>query len=236
MKIEIKNATVEFPTYDADRSFKKMVFRATVGGNVRQQSNSVINVRALDSVSMSLKEGDRVGLVGHNGSGKSTLLRLISGAYEPIKGSVSVKGNINSLLDISLGMDERASGYDNILLRGLMMGFSRKQILEKMDEIVEFSELGQFLSMPLRTYSSGMKMRLGVAVSMSLPTDILLMDEWLSVGDENFQKKASLKISELIKNSKILVIASHSKEIIHDLCNKIYYMKHGIISETPFDD
>jgi lipopolysaccharide transport system ATP-binding protein len=165
-------------------------------------------------------------VVGTNGSGKSTLLRTIAGIYEPTLGSIEVKGSIASLIDISLGMDMEATGYENIRMRGIMMGLKLKQIKAIEEEIANFTELGQFLEMPIRTYSTGMHMRLGFAVSTTIPADIILMDEWLSVGDSDFLVKAEKRLHDYIQKSSILVIASHSEDLISKLTNQLIRLEH----------
>lgn len=174
---------------------------------------------ALRDLSLNLKSGDRLGVMGPNGAGKSTLLRVIAGIYAPTSGSIEVKGRIASLIDISLGMELEASGYENIRMRGVMMGLSLKQIKSLEEEIADFTELGPYLNMPIRSYSTGMHMRLGFAVSTAVPADILLMDEWLSVGDEAFKIKAEKRLEDYVNKSSILVLASHSKETIEKLTN-----------------
>ncbi|SCY20983.1 lipopolysaccharide transport system ATP-binding protein [Nitrosospira sp. Nl5] len=229
--IRARDLRVEFPTYTADRSLKRAVLKATTGGRIARDSRSYISVRAIDGISFNLKSGNRVGLLGHNGSGKTTLLRVLAGAYEPVSGSLEMHGRIASLLDISMGMEGDATGYDNILLRGLMMGLDAKEIRKQMPEIAEFTELGEYLDMPLRTYSSGMQIRLAFAVSTAISADILLMDEWLSVGDENFQQKAAKRLQRRVDESSVLVIASHSPELISKVCNRAFRLDHGKIIE-----
>jgi lipopolysaccharide transport system ATP-binding protein len=190
------------------------------GGEIGRNVSNQVSVTALHDLSINLKSGDRLGVMGPNGAGKSTLLRVIAGIYAPTSGSIEVKGRIASLIDISLGMELEASGFENIRMRGVMMGLSLKQIKSLEEEIAEFTELGPYLNMPIRSYSTGMHMRLGFAVSTAVPADILLMDEWLSVGDEAFKVKAEKRLNEYIKRSSILVIASHSKETIEKLTNK----------------
>jgi lipopolysaccharide transport system ATP-binding protein len=175
---------------------------------------------ALKNITLALKDGDRFGVMGPNGSGKSTLLRTLAGVYLPTSGTIEVKGRVASLIDISLGMDGEATGYENIRMRGIMMGLSLKQIRTMEDEIADFSGLGDFLNMPIRTYSTGMHMRLGFAVSTAIEADIILMDEWLSVGDSEFILKAEKRLENFIKRSSILVIASHSNDLIEKITNK----------------
>ena len=190
------------------------------GGKIGRNISNQVAVTALHNLSLKLQPGDRLGVMGPNGAGKSTLLRVIAGIYEPTQGSVEVRGRIASLINISLGMELEASGYENIRMRGVMMGLSLKQIKSLEEEIADFTELGPYLNMPIRSYSTGMHMRLGFAVSTAVPADILLMDEWLSVGDEAFKIKAEKRLGEYVKKSSILVIASHSKETIEKLSNK----------------
>ena len=189
-------------------------------GKIGRNISNQVAVTALHNLSLKLEPGDRLGVMGPNGAGKSTLLRVIAGIYEPTQGSVEVRGRIASLINISLGMELEASGYENIRMRGVMMGLSLKQIKSLEEEIADFTELGPCLNMPIRSYSTGMHMRLGFAVSTAVPADILLMDEWLSVGDEAFKIKAEKRLGEYVKKSSILVIASHSKETIEKLSNK----------------
>jgi lipopolysaccharide transport system ATP-binding protein len=190
------------------------------GGEIGRNVSNQVSVTALRDLSLNLKSGDRLGVMGPNGAGKSTLLRVIAGIYEPTSGSIEVKGRIASLIDISLGMELEASGFENIRMRGVMMGLSLKQIKLLEEEIAEFTELGPYLNMPIRSYSTGMHMRLGFAVSTAVPADILLMDEWLSVGDEAFKIKAEKRLEDYVNKSSILVLASHSKETIEKLTNK----------------
>ena len=170
-----------------------------------------------------------MGLTGHNGSGKSTLLRVLAGVYEPTGGILKISGSVASLLDISIGMDPEVTGLENIFLRGLIMGLTRDQIKKKVEEIVDFSELGNFIDLPVRTYSSGMSMRLAFSISTSIEADILLMDEWLSVGDADFVKKAEVRLKSLVKKTPILVMASHSPDILKEVCTRIIRLDGGRI-------
>ena len=169
--------------------------------------------------------------MGPNGSGKSTLLRTIAGVYQPTSGNIKVQGRIASLIDISLGMEMEATGFENIRMRGIMMGMKLKQIKLIEEEIADFTELEKFLELPVRTYSTGMHMRLGFAVSTIIPADIILMDEWLSVGDNNFLIKAEKRLQDYINKSSILVIASHSEELISKLTNQTLRLEHKTTNE-----
>jgi lipopolysaccharide transport system ATP-binding protein len=220
-KVELKNVIVQFPIYSFhSRSLKNSIVGKMTGGKIARNVSNQFAVTALHNLSLKLEPGDRLGVMGPNGAGKSTLLRVIAGIYEPTQGSVEVKGRIASLINISLGMELEASGYENIRMRGVMMGLSLRQIKSLEEEIADFTELGPYLNMPIRSYSTGMHMRLGFAVSTAVPADILLMDEWLSVGDEAFKVKAEKRLEEYVRKSSILVIASHSEETIKKLTNK----------------
>ena len=218
--IKLQNVSVQFPIYSFhSRSLKNSLVGKITGGEIGRNVSNQVSVMALRDLSLNLKSGDRLGVMGPNGAGKSTLLRVIAGIYAPTSGSIEVKGRIASLIDISLGMELEASGYENIRMRGVMMGLSLKQIKSLEEEIADFTELGPYLNMPIRSYSTGMHMRLGFAVSTAVPADILLMDEWLSVGDEAFKIKAEKRLEDYVNKSSILVLASHSKETIEKLTN-----------------
>jgi lipopolysaccharide transport system ATP-binding protein len=228
--IEFSNVCVDFPIYNANgRSLKKRLIQVATGGQLGADQQGRVVVRALENLSFSMKDGDRVGLLGHNGAGKSTLLRLLSGVYAPSSGTAHVSGEIGSLIDISLGIDSEATGRENIYLRGGLLGMSRSEINKQIDEIIEFSELGDFVDMPLRTYSTGMHLRLAFAVSTIVRPEILLMDEWLSVGDEGFKHKAEIRMTELVQATNILVIASHSRDLVLHTCNRLIWLEHGKI-------
>jgi lipopolysaccharide transport system ATP-binding protein len=221
---------VDFPVYGTrSRSLKNTVIRAATGGALATDASDRVVVRAIDHISFDWREGDRVGLVGNNGSGKTTLLRAIAGVYEPVGGTLVVEGRIVSMLSLTLGMESEATGYENIFLRGTIMGLKKPQIVRLVDEVCEFSELGDYIHMPMRTYSSGMAMRLAFAVSTSVTADIILMDEWLSVGDAQFAQKAEERLRKMVGNVKILVIASHSPQIIEATCNRVVKLDHGQI-------
>jgi lipopolysaccharide transport system ATP-binding protein len=228
--IDFQNVCVDFPIYNANgRSLKKLLIQVATGGQLGADPQGRVVVRALDDLSLTLKDGDRVALLGHNGAGKSTLLRLSSGVYEPSAGMARIEGEIGSLIDISLGIDPEATGRENIFLRGGLLGMTRREISNRIDEIIDFSELGVFIDMPLRTYSTGMHLRLAFAVSTIVRPEILLMDEWLSVGDEGFKHKAEKRLTELVESTNILVIASHSRDLVMHTCNRVIWLEHGKI-------
>ena len=199
------------------------------GGKIGLTESGKTVVRTLDRISFSVSPRERIGLIGHNGAGKSTLLRVLSRVYTPTSGSIVIDGDIGSLIDISLGIDGEATGIENIFLRAALLGIPKKKVLQELDSIIEFSELGDFIKLPVRTYSTGMHLRLAFAVSTMINPSILLMDEWLSVGDKSFQQKAERRLNELIERSNILVIASHSKELIERCCTRVLWLEHGSI-------
>src|SRR5690606_13962609 len=187
----------------------------------------LVVVSGLDNISLSFREGDRIGLIGHNGSGKTTLLRVLSGIYIPTQGEAVIDGACISLINISLGIDPDATGYENIRLRAAMMGMSPKEVAGKLEGIAAFSGLGDFLDVPFRTYSSGMQLRLAFATSTAISPEILIMDEWLSTGDENFKERANKRMAELVGSTKILILASHSRQLLTSNCNRVIWLDHG---------
>lgn len=229
-KIVLTNASVDIPIFNANgRSLTSRLLEVATGGKLDADPNGKVTVRALSGINLKLRDGDRIGLVGHNGAGKSTLLRVLSGVFVPTAGTAIIEGFVGSLIDVSLGINPEASGRENIFLRGALLGFSKNEVREKFEEIVEFSELGEFIEMPMRTYSSGMQLRLAFAVSTIVRPEILLMDEWLSVGDEGFKAKASDRLSAIVDASKILVLASHSRELLEKVTNRVLWLEHGEI-------
>ncbi|GAA6140496.1 ABC transporter ATP-binding protein [Hydrogenophaga sp. 5NK40-0174] len=230
-----KDLTVEFPIFEnSHRSLKKKVLNLSTGGTIGNDAGNHPVVCALDGLNFDLHDGERVGLVGHNGSGKTTLLRVLSGIYAPTRGAIDIRGKTASLLDVATGVDPDATGFENIYLRGIMNGFKPKAIKSKVEEIAEFTELGEYLNLPVRTYSSGMMLRLSFAISTSIDADILIMDEWLSVGDADFQEKAAARLKALVDRASILVIASHSPDLIANVCTRKIQLEHGkIVADEP---
>ena len=228
--IQFRQAGVEIPIFNADsRSLKSRLMHIATGGKLSADASGHVFVRALHDLSFNFADGDRIGLVGRNGAGKTTLLRVLAGVYAPTQGRVLLDGRIVSLIALSLGIDQEATGRENIYLRGALLGMSQKEIISRLDEIIVFSELGEFIDMPVRTYSSGMHLRLAFSVSTVIQPEILLMDEWLSVGDEGFKHKAEARLAELVESTKILVIASHSRDLILKTCNRVLWLEHGMI-------
>jgi len=231
--ISCRDLTLRFPVYGVDaKSLKKHLAQITVGGKLGSSMTGSTEVTALSHLNLELKAGDRLGLIGHNGSGKTTLLRALSGAYEPDEGQVEVQGRIAALLDLSLGIDPSATGYDNIRLRGRIAGLSAREIEGRMDEIAEFTGLGPFLAMPVKTYSAGMQARLAFAAATAVEADVLLMDEWIAVGDADFQKMAHRRLLKLVERAGILVLASHDLDLLRLYCNKVMRLEGGVASQV----
>jgi lipopolysaccharide transport system ATP-binding protein len=233
--ITVRDLSLRFPLIGADsQSLKRYLKQVAIGGSLagkNPSSSTQSTLTALRQVSLSLGAGDRLGLIGSNGSGKTTLLRCLAGAYAPDEGYVEVNGRIASLLDLSMGIDPSATGLENIRLRGLVAGLSVKEIKAKTEAIAEFSGLGPFLAMPMKTYSSGMQARLAFATATSVEAEILLMDEWIAVGDADFRKQAHERLTSMLEQAHILVIASHDPSLIRSICNKVMRMDHGQASE-----
>ncbi len=209
---------------------------STVGGRVSDAGRGR-QVVALDGVSFSLQSGDRLAIVGPNGAGKTTLLKVIYGIFEPTDGRVDVTGRIDALFNINLGFRREATGRRNILLRGLINGWSRREIERRIDDIVRFSELGDFIDMPFKTYSQGMAARLAFATATSFEPEILLMDEWIGAGDRDFQEKARQRMNDMVANAGIILLASHNVSLLKRTCNKVLALEKGTVKFFgPADD
>lgn len=228
--VHADSISVDFPIFEnSQRSFKNRLISLSTGGMIHKDIANNTIVTALDNLSFKFKKGDRVGFIGHNGSGKTTLLRVIAGIYSPTSGDFNVQGNVASLLDVSLGFDPDATGYENIYLRCILSNISSEEIEKRIEEISNFSELGNYLSLPIRTYSSGMQLRLAFSISTCVDADIIIMDEWLSVGDSDFNKKAADRLNLLVNKASILILASHDLDLIKATCNRIITLEHGKI-------
>jgi len=226
----LEGVSIEIPAFNAtSRSFTSKLLNVATGGRLDADSRGRVRVAALTDVNLRFEDGDRVGVVGPNGAGKSTLLRTLAKVYEPTKGNAHIDGKVISLIDLALGINPEASGSENLFIRGRLLGLTRKEIFKKHDDIVAFSELGEYMHMPVRTYSSGMLLRLAFSVSTAVNPEILLMDEWLSVGDADFRGKAEARLSGLVAKTRILVIASHSRELIEQVCNRAIWVEHGAV-------
>ena len=226
IRCQLKNITVDFPIHTVTSRSIKNSFISTISNGKLTNDQKFPVVKGISNVSFNLKPGDRLGVSGPNGSGKTTLLRTIAGIYTPTKGIIDIHGRISSLLDVSFGLDPEATGLENIRMKGVLMGLSLSKIKSLEDEIADFTELGEFINLPVRSYSSGMNMRLGFAVSTAIPSDILLLDEWLSVGDADFSKKAEMRLNKMMKKSEIVIIASHDQKFIKNTCNCFLNLKY----------
>jgi ABC-2 type transport system ATP-binding protein len=229
--IELSDVGVDFVIYQGSgRSLKKTILSAGTGGRLSHDAHHRTYVKALSGLTLSLKAGDRLGLIGGNGAGKSTLLRVLAGVYEPTQGRVRVVGNVTPLFDISQGIDPDATGYENIALRAAYLGMSRRDISAVTGEIAEFTELGDYLDLPVRTYSAGMMLRLAFGVATTVRSEVLLLDEWIAVGDVGFLEKAQQRASSFVSRSKVMVVASHSEGVIRRLCNKALWLRRGQVA------
>jgi ABC-type polysaccharide/polyol phosphate transport system ATPase subunit len=227
--IAARNVSVEIPIFDAGgASIRKFLLGKAIGGQLAPQGSHVV-VRALKNVSFAAHDGDRIGLVGQNGSGKTTLLRVLSGTYPPSAGTIEIDGRVSPMLDNMLGMEPDATGLENIRICGLLRGMTSRQIDESMDDIVGFTELGDYLKMPVRSYSSGMLLRIAFAVATVPHAEILLIDEAIGVGDEHFFQKAFARLRGLVSRSRVLVVASHSQQVIRTLCNRALWLDGGAV-------
>lgn len=233
--IELQNVHVEFPIFNArGRSLKSALVRKVGGG--LETSHDTVHVHALNGVSLSVKPGARLGLVGHNGAGKSTMLRVMCRVYEPTQGVARIQGRVSSLLDLALGMDPELSGEENIVLRGIFLGLSFAEAKERVREIAEFAEIGDYLHLPCRTYSSGMMLRLAFAASTANNPEIVLLDELIGVGDAGFRRKAQERVNQLMQSASILVVSSHDEAVLKQYCDTAILLKGGkILSEGPID-
>jgi ABC-type polysaccharide/polyol phosphate transport system ATPase subunit len=230
--IFLNHVTLDYPIYGASsRSLRKHFLRASTGGLINQTDNAVMTVRALDDICLHIEHGDRVGILGHNGAGKSTLLRLLAGIYEPMMGEIRIQGKVTALLNVMLGLDPESTGYENIRICGILNGMSFKEIQRRTAEIAVFTDLGDYLHMPIRTYSSGMRLRLAFAIATAGHPEILILDEVVGAGDNQFMEKAKHRLNTLIDHSHIVILASHDEGIIHSLCNKILVLEAGRIKE-----
>ena len=228
-RIDVTGVSVFFPLYHGgSRSLKKTVI-AAASGRLGQDSQNRVVVQALRDISFTLTAGDRLGLVGGNGAGKTTMLRMLAGIYEPVLGRLRVQGSLNALLDPQLGMNPGLTGRENIRLRGQFTGISAPALRRMEDDVAAFAELGDFLDLPVRIYSSGMVVRLAFALATAIRPQILLMDEWFLAGDANFIEKARGRLEDMVRGADILVLSSHMEVAVRDWCTRAIWMEQGRI-------
>jgi lipopolysaccharide transport system ATP-binding protein len=233
--VHIRDANLAYPSAVYNRlSLKEEIFRLL---HLRQPSRLLYDVHALKNITLDIQEGQRVGVIGKNGSGKSTLLKAIAGLYPLQSGTIETSGKIRSMFELNVGFEPEATGRENITYRGLLLGETPKGIQQKEQEIIEFADLGDFIDYPLKTYSSGMIVRLAFAVSTAISGNILLLDETLAAGDASFQEKARRRLGDMIEQAKILVVVSHDLQTISRICNRVIYLQNGeVIADGPTEE
>jgi ABC-type polysaccharide/polyol phosphate transport system ATPase subunit len=234
--IKLHDVCVDLPIYNSrGRSLKSAILAQTIGGRVSDdRDQGVVVIRALNHVSLQLDHGARVALVGANGAGKTTLLRVMGKIFPPSLGAVEIVGQVTCLTDLNAGMDTEATGYENIEMRGVLLGLTRQEIAKLVPDVAEFTELGEYLKLPIRCYSQGMMLRLAFGVSTAIRPDIIILDEMISVGDKAFELKARRRLNRLIDAASILVLASHDPGIVTELCSSaIWLSQGGIVDQGP---
>jgi ABC-2 type transport system ATP-binding protein len=227
-RIEVKNLSLAYPVVRVGASLRRVAMSGMTGGLIKR-GRDISTVQAVQDLSMTIESGDRVGLIGHNGAGKSTLLRVLAGIYKPSSGILNVDGRIGSLLDIGFGIDPEETGWENLQFVFDMIAEDRNEIPALIEEVAEFTELGEFLNMPVRTYSTGMQMRLSFGIATAMSPSILLMDEVIGAGDASFYLKAEERLQKLAKTAEIIVLATHSIDLITSWCTKVAWMEKGEI-------
>lgn len=229
--IDVSGASI---TFTATQSKQSTLKEYLLKGMFRKSVNPQIAIRALTDINLTARDGDRVGIIGHNGAGKTTLLKLLAGIYTPTAGTSKVEGRVCSLFDISVGFENEATGWENIVYRSYLQGESPASLKDKMQEIAEFSELGEFLSIPVKNYSAGMRMRLAFAIATAAQPEVLLVDEVLAVGDMAFQIKAKARMKAMMSVSRLMVVVSHDLNTVRDTCTKVIWMRKGqVVQEGP---
>jgi ABC-type polysaccharide/polyol phosphate transport system ATPase subunit len=232
--LKFENVTLQYPIYNAkSKSLRNQLVHISTGGQLSKEATDIVTVTALNNVSFELHDGDSLGLIGHNGAGKTTLLRTMAGIYTPVSGKITREGRVTTIIELGAGLDPELTGYENIFRMGMLLGASRSDMDNAIPDIESFTELGDFLSMPVRTYSSGMMMRLMFAVGTAVRPEILLIDEMFGTGDAAFQEKAHNRMKELIDTAKIFVFASHSPDLIKKYCRRVFSLEHGLVKEIP---
>ena len=222
--IEVKNVKMKFRMSDEPLNSLKEIFTRAVTGKLKYSE-----FLAVDDISFEVKKGETLGLIGSNGAGKSTTLKLISGIFKPNSGTIITRGNIVPMLELGAGFDLELSGRENIYLNGAILGYSKEYLESKFDEIVEFSELGEFIDMAIRNYSSGMMARLAFSIASVVQPEILIVDEILAVGDAAFQKKSRARMTELMNGGATVLFVSHDIDQIKEMCDRVVWLDHGKI-------
>ena len=226
--VKLNGVELSYPVYSIRaHSLRNTIANLAVGGKLLKDGQDIVYVKALDGISFVLESGDRMGIIGHNGAGKTTLLKVLAGIYEPDRGLIQVTGRISSMIDIGLGLDNALTGRENVLSMGRMRGFGTKAVLAKMPEIIDFSELGPYIDLPVKTYSAGMQARLVFAVATTLEPDVLLLDEWIGAGDHAFHEKAKGRMDDFLEKSRCMILASHNFGLIRAVCNKLLVLDGG---------
>jgi ABC-2 type transport system ATP-binding protein/lipopolysaccharide transport system ATP-binding protein len=229
--LRLRDVSVDFPIYSGgSRSLKKVLFNRTTQGNLARDARDRITVQALSDVTLDIANGDRLAIIGANGAGKSTLLKVLAGIYTPTRGHMHASGRVSALLTPSIGLNPDATGRENVITRGMFMDVHPREMRDRVDEIADFTELGYYMDMPVRTYSSGMMVRLCFAVATSVRPEILLMDEWIGAGDAAFFAKAQQRMQDFLSATSILTLASHSLPLLQEWCNRAVLLDHGRIT------
>jgi ABC-type polysaccharide/polyol phosphate transport system ATPase subunit len=232
-RLEFDRVTVQYPVYDVRaKSLRRHLMRVSTGGRIESEGSGIQLVTALRDASFRLRDGDSVGLLGHNGAGKSTLLRTMAGVYCPSSGSVLREGRVATVFELGAGMESELSGYENIRRMAMLLGIGKREIAARLPDIEEFTQLGPFLHLPVRTYSAGMATRLMFAVATSTSPDILLVDEIFGAGDAEFQLKAANRMEALISSVRIFVFASHDIAALKRHCRRFFRLEHGLLCEV----
>jgi ABC-type polysaccharide/polyol phosphate transport system ATPase subunit len=227
--VTLRDVSVEIPVYGVGaNSLKMLLLRKAVGGRFSQTRSSLF-VKALSNITLDIRDGDRVGVIGHNGAGKTTLLRLLAGVYPPTGGHLRIEGRPSPMFNISLGMSPDATGIENIKTCAMLWGLSKKEIADGLPDVMEFTELGDYLQIPVRTYSSGMLLRLSFGIATMRRPELLLLDEVIGVGDKNFMAKAKARLTRMAGQARILVLSTHSDAILREFCNKVLWLDQGFI-------
>lgn len=236
-ELTLNNVSVHFLLPQIKSAGLLGAMRTVALGGLIQRAHQRVGLMALDNINLSLRDGDRLGIIGHNGAGKTTLLRVMASILPPSSGSIKIAGRISALMSISLGLDTHASGYDNIKYRARYMGCSEEEISEQFQDIVDFCELGDYLALPMKSYSAGMRLRLAFAVATAFQPDVMILDEWLSAGDQSFQTKAAKRLDKLIDKTGIVALASHNSNLLKRVCNKGLVLDRGrLVFIGPIDE